>query len=92
MQRVVATLLTEMDGMKKNAHVMVIGATNRPNSLDPALRRSGRFDAEIQIGVPSREGRLEILQIMTKDKMQLAGENDPGSVDLEVLARKTHGT
>jgi len=43
MQRVVATLLTEMDGMKKNAHVMVIGATNRPNSLDPALRRSGRF-------------------------------------------------
>ena len=57
MQRVVATLLTEMDGMKKNAHVMVIGATNRPNSLDPALRRSGRFDAEIQIGVPSREGR-----------------------------------
>lgn len=91
MQRVVATLLTEMDGMKKNAHVMVIGATNRPNSLDPALRRSGRFDAEIQIGVPSREGRFEILQIMTKDKMQLAGPGDPGTVDLEEIARKTHG-
>ncbi len=91
MQRVVATLLTEMDGLKKNAHIMVIGATNRPNSIDPALRRSGRFDAEIQIGVPSREGRLEIMQIMTKDKMRLAKEGEPGAVSLEEIARKTHG-
>ena len=68
-----ATLLTEMDGLKKNSHVMVIGATNRPNALDPALRRSGRFDAEIQIGVPSEQGRLEILQILTKEKMRLEG-------------------
>ena len=73
MQRVVATLLTEMDGLKKNSHVMVIGATNRPNALDPALRQSGRFDAEIQIGVPSEHGRLEILHILTKEKMRLEG-------------------
>ena len=62
----VATLLTEMDGMDNDAHIMVIGATNRPNALDPALRRAGRFDSELVIGVPSEEGRREILGILTR--------------------------
>jgi transitional endoplasmic reticulum ATPase len=66
MRRVVATLLTCMDGMKSESRVMVIGATNRPNAMDPALRRAGRFDAEIVIPVPSKEARVEILTIMTK--------------------------
>jgi hypothetical protein len=66
MRRVVATLLTCMDGMKGETRVMVIGATNRPNAMDPALRRAGRFDAEIVIPVPSKEARVEILTIMTK--------------------------
>ena len=66
MRRVIATLLTCMDGMKSESRVMVIGATNRPNAMDPALRRAGRFDAEIVIPVPSKEARVEILTIMTK--------------------------
>jgi len=80
MQRIVATLLTAMDGLKSGNHVMVIGATNRPNSIDPALRRSGRFDTEIVIPVPSREARLEILQIVTR-KQKKADD-----VDLDKLA------
>jgi len=80
MQRIVATLLTCMDGLESNAHIMVIGATNRPNSIDPALRRSGRFDTEIVIPVPSREARLEILEIVTaKQKLDK-------DVDLDKLA------
>ena len=85
MSRVVATLLTEMDGVKSSAHLIVIGATNRPNSLDPALRRAGRFDTEIQIPVPTHTGRIEILRIVTR-KMKLADD-----VDLKVLAERTHG-
>ncbi|MBA0759887.1 hypothetical protein Gotri_022699, partial [Gossypium trilobum] len=78
-------LLTLMDGLKSRAHVIVIGATNRPNSIDPALRRFGRFDREIDIGVPDEVGRLEVLRIHTKN-MKLAEE-----VDLERIAKDTHG-
>ena len=84
-KRVVSQLLTLMDGMNKRSNVVVIGATNRPNSLDGALRRFGRFDREIDIGVPDENGRLEILAIHTKN-MKLDDD-----VDLELLARETHG-
>ena len=84
-RRVVSQLLTLMDGLKGRGHVIVIGATNRPNSLDPALRRFGRFDREIDIGVPDEIGRLEILRIHTKN-MKLS-EN----VNLEAIAKDTHG-
>lgn len=62
-----------MDGLKARAHVIVMGATNRPNSIDPALRRFGRFDREINIGVPDEVGRLEVLRIHTK-KMKLSDD------------------
>ncbi|XRO75417.1 CDC48 family AAA ATPase [Methanocaldococcus sp. 28A] len=84
-RRLVAQLLTLMDGLKGRGQVVVIGATNRPNALDPALRRPGRFDREIVIGVPDREGRKEILQIHTRN-MPLAED-----VDLDYLADVTHG-
>ncbi|KHC67689.1 cell division control protein 48 [Candida albicans P75010] len=84
-RRVVSQLLTLMDGMKARSNVVVIAATNRPNSIDPALRRFGRFDREVDIGVPDAEGRLEILRIHTKN-MKLADD-----VDLEAIASETHG-
>jgi transitional endoplasmic reticulum ATPase len=84
-RRVVAQLLALMDGLKGRGRVIVIGATNRPNSLDPALRRPGRFDREIEIGIPDRNGRKEILQVHTR-AMPLA-EN----VNLDELADRTHG-
>lgn len=84
-RRIVSQLLTLMDGLKSRAHVVVIAATNRPNSIDPALRRFGRFDRELDIGVPDETGRLEILRIHTKN-MKL-DEN----VDLEQCSRETHG-
>lgn len=84
-RRIVSQLLTLMDGMKKSSEVIVIAATNRPNSLDPALRRFGRFDREIDIGIPDVLGRLEILRIHTKN-MKLAED-----VDLEKIAAETHG-
>ena len=84
-RRVVSQLLTLMDGLKGRGKVIVIGATNRPDSLDPALRRPGRFDREIEIGVPDRNGRKEILQIHTRG-MPLAED-----VDLDYLADVTHG-
>ncbi len=84
-RRVVSQLLTLMDGLKGRGKVIVIGATNRPDSLDPALRRPGRFDREIEIGVPDRNGRKEILQIHTRG-MPLADD-----VDLDYLADVTHG-
>ena len=68
-------LLTLMDGVKGRGQIVVIGATNRPNSLDPALRRFGRFDREIELGVPDQEGRMEILAIHTKN-MKLAEDVD----------------
>ncbi len=84
-RRVVAQLLAVMDGLKARGRVVVIGATNRPNAIDPALRRPGRFDREIEIGVPSRKARLEILQIHTRG-MPLAED-----VKLEELANLSHG-
>ncbi|KAL5230624.1 hypothetical protein ABZP36_029400 [Zizania latifolia] len=84
-RRVVSQLLTLMDGLRPHAQVIVIGATNRPNSLDPALRRFGRFDRELDIGVPDEVGRLEILRIHTKD-MPLVED-----VDLERVGKETHG-
>lgn len=84
-RRVVAQLLSLMDGMSSRGKVVVIGATNRINAIDPALRRPGRFDREIEIGVPDRDGRLEILQIHTRG-MPL--EKD---VDLGVIANMSHG-
>merc|ERR1711937_131668 len=84
-RRVVSQLLTLMDGMKARSNVVVMAATNRPNSIDPALRRFGRFDREVDIGIPDPTGRLEILQIHTKNMK-------PGDdVDLEQIASETHG-
>lgn len=84
-KRIVSQMLTLMDGLKGRGQTVVIGATNRPNVIDPALRRCGRFDREIDIGVPDKEGRLEILNIHTK-KMKLAPD-----VDKIAVAEKTHG-
>merc|ERR1719197_1370356 len=84
-RRIVSMLLTLMDGMKGRGQIVVIGATNRVNVIDPALRRFGRFDREIEMGVPDATGRLEILHIHTKN-MKL-GED----VDLESVADATHG-
>ncbi|KAI6092463.1 AAA ATPase [Hypoxylon rubiginosum] len=84
-RRVVSQLLTLMDGMKARSNVVVMAATNRPNSIDPALRRFGRFDREVDIGIPDPTGRLEILQIHTKN-MKLGDD-----VDLEQIAAETHG-
>ncbi len=88
-RRVVAQLLATMDGLKSRGQVVVIGATNRVNALDPALRRPGRFDRELEIGVPDETGRLEVLHIHSRG-MPLTAEGD-GKVDLQVLAKKTHG-
>ena len=74
-----------MDGLKSRGHVVVIAATNRPNAIDNALRRFGRFDREIDIGIPDEVGRMEILRIHTKN-MKLAED-----VDLTEVAKSTHG-
>ncbi|HLC38424.1 MAG TPA: CDC48 family AAA ATPase [Candidatus Norongarragalinales archaeon] len=84
-KRIVSQLLTLMDGLKSRGQVVVIAATNRPNSIDPALRRPGRFDREIEIGVPDKKGRKEILQIHTRG-MPLNED-----VSLDELASQTHG-
>lgn len=84
-KRIVATLLSLMDGLKSRGELVVIGATNMPDLLDPALRRPGRFDREIVIGIPDRSGRLKILEIHTRG-MPLAED-----VDLEKMADITHG-
>jgi transitional endoplasmic reticulum ATPase len=84
-RRVVAQLLASMDGLKGRGHVIVIGATNRPDAIDPALRRPGRFDREIEIGIPDREGRHEIIQIHTRG-MPL---ND--DVNVQQISDITHG-
>jgi transitional endoplasmic reticulum ATPase len=84
-RRVVSQLLTLLDGLKSRGQVIVIGATNRIEAIDPALRRPGRFDREIRIGVPDRNGRKEILQIHTR-RMPLAPD-----VNLDELADITHG-
>jgi transitional endoplasmic reticulum ATPase len=84
-QRIVAQLLSLMDGLETRGDVVVIGATNRVDAIDPALRRGGRFDREIEIGVPDRDGRLEVLQIHTRE-MPLTED-----VDLDAFADRTHG-
>merc|ERR1712187_390566 len=84
-RRIVSQMLTLMDGMKGRSQTVVIGATNRPNSIDAALRRFGRFDRELDIGVPDDNGRLEILRIHTKN-MKLGTD-----VKLEEIAANTHG-
>ena len=82
-RRIVSQLLTLMDGLKQKSHVIVMAANNRPNSIDPALRRFGRF--EVDIDIPDAVGRLEILRIHTKN-MKLADD-----LDLEQVAAETHG-
>ena len=84
-KRIVSQLLTLMDGMKSRGKVVVIAATNRPDSIDPALRRPGRFDREIEIGIPDEEGRNEILSIHTR------GMPIDEKVDLKQIAKTTHG-
>ncbi|XP_075245057.1 transitional endoplasmic reticulum ATPase-like [Convolutriloba macropyga] len=84
-RRIVSQLLTLMDGLKQRSNVVVMAATNRPNSIDAALRRFGRFDREVDIGIPDTTGRLEILRIHTKN-MKLHDD-----VDLEQVASETHG-
>jgi len=84
-RRVVAQLLALLDGLESRGHVIVIGATNIPNTIDPALRRPGRFDREISIPIPDKNGRLEILEIHTRGMPLAKG------VDLERLAEITHG-
>ena len=84
-RRIVSQLLTLMDGIKASSNVVVIAATNRPNVIDPALRRFGRFDRELDIGVPDDEGRLEVLRIKTRN-MKLSQE-----CNLEQIAKDTHG-
>jgi transitional endoplasmic reticulum ATPase len=84
-RRIVAQLLSLMDGLKARGKVVVIGATNRINAIDPALRRPGRFDREIEIGVPDRDGRLDILQIHTR------GMPLDKDVNLDRLADISHG-
>lgn len=84
-RRMVSQLLTLLDGLKARGQIIVIGATNRPNAIDPALRRPGRFDREIEIGVPDKNGRKEVLQIHTRS-MPLSED-----VNLDELASITHG-
>jgi transitional endoplasmic reticulum ATPase len=84
-RRIVSQLLTLMDGLKSNSNVVVIAATNRPNVIDPALRRFGRFDRELDIGVPDDSGRLDILRIKTRN-MRLSED-----CNLESIAKDTHG-
>ena len=84
-KRIVSQLLTLMDGMKSRGKVVVIAATNRPDSIDPALRRPGRFDREIEIGIPDDEGRFEILSIHTR------GMPIDKKVDLKQISKTTHG-
>ncbi|KAF0867557.1 CDC48 family AAA ATPase [Candidatus Nitrosocosmicus sp. SS] len=84
-KRIVSQLLTMMDGLMGRGKVVVIGATNRPNAIDPALRRPGRFDREIEIGIPDKNGRLDILQIHTR------GMPLTDNINLEQFAKVTHG-
>ncbi len=84
-KRVVSQLLTLMDGLKGRGQTVIIGATNRPNTIDQALRRFGRFDREIDIGVPDEVGRMEVLRIHTRN-MKLAED-----VNLPAIAKETHG-
>jgi len=89
-RRVVSQMLSLMDGLEARGKVIVISATNRPNAIDPALRRPGRFDREIEIKVPDKKGRQEILLIHTRN-MPLADEEQPLPVKIEKIASVSHG-
>ena len=89
-RRVVSQMLSLMDGLEARGKVIVISATNRPNAIDPALRRPGRFDREIEIKVPDKKGRQEILQIHTRN-MPLAGEDHDSPVVIDKIAAVSHG-
>lgn len=84
-RRIVSQMLTLLDGIKPSSNVVVMAATNRPNQIDPALRRFGRFDRELDIGVPDDDGRLEVLKIKTRN-MKLSPD-----IDLPLVAKDTHG-
>ena len=84
-KRVVSQILTLMDGIRSRGKVVVIGATNRPNAIDPALRRPGRFDRKREIEIPNIESRMEILRIHTR------GMPLKDNVDLSKISKLTHG-
>ncbi|MEM3077832.1 MAG: CDC48 family AAA ATPase [Candidatus Nitrosotenuis sp.] len=90
-RRVVSQMLSLMDGLEARGKVIVIAATNRPNAIDPALRRPGRFDREIEIKVPDKKGRKDILNIHTRNMPLVTEENDPNYVDLDKIAAVSHG-
>ncbi len=89
-RRVVSQMLSLMDGLEARGKVIVISATNRPNAIDPALRRPGRFDREIEIKVPDKKGRKDILAIHSRN-MPLTGEKDPDPVNMEKISSVSHG-
>jgi transitional endoplasmic reticulum ATPase len=90
-RRVVSQMLSLMDGLQSRGKVIVIAATNRPNSLDPALRRPGRFDREIEVKVPNKKGRRAILNIHTRNMPLVTSLDDPQHVDLDRIASISHG-
>lgn len=87
LKRIVSSFLTELDGLNNDSRVLIIATTNRPNILDPSLRRPGRFDKELEIPVPSRSDRLKIAEVISESmsKLQISSE------DLQVIAERTHG-
>jgi transitional endoplasmic reticulum ATPase len=90
-RRVVSQMLSLMDGLEARGKVIVIAATNRPNAIDPALRRPGRFDREIEIKVPDKKGRKDILNIHTRNMPLVTEENDTGYVNIDKIASVSHG-
>lgn len=90
-RRIVSQLLSLMDGLEARGKVIVIAATNRPNSIDPALRRPGRFDREIEVKVPDKKGRKDILGIHTRNMPLVTDLNDPHYVNLDRIASISHG-
>jgi transitional endoplasmic reticulum ATPase len=90
-RRVVSQMLSLMDGLEARGKVIVIAATNRPNAIDPALRRPGRFDREIEIKVPDKKGRKDILNIHTRNMPLVTDENDSNYVDVDKIASVSHG-
>ncbi len=90
-RRVVSQMLSLMDGLEARGKVIVIAATNRPNAIDPALRRPGRFDREIEIKVPDKKGRKDILNIHTRNMPLVSEENDSNYVNVDKIAAVSHG-
>ena len=90
-RRVVSQMLSLMDGLEARGKVIVIAATNRPNAIDPALRRPGRFDREIEIKVPDKKGRKDILNIHTRNMPLFTEENDTNYVNIDKIASVSHG-